>query len=105
MKITCLADLAEALKQARLNRKLTQEKVSSDLKIGRTWLNNVENGTTLDDPGFNRILRLASYYNLTFEVEPQDQGPTLDDIARSRWPGEDQPELSGQPQVGQRKEG
>ncbi|WEV38304.1 helix-turn-helix transcriptional regulator [Lactobacillus sp. ESL0680] len=63
----------EHLKQARLNKKLTQEQVAQEFAITRQTLSNWENKKSY--PDINSLIKLSDYYQLSLdELLKEDTG-------------------------------
>lgn len=72
-------ELGATLKEARVRRGLTQKEVCADLRIGRTQLNEIENGRAVG-LGFNRLLSLLQYYDMSLGTGPKSGRQTLLDL-------------------------
>jgi transcriptional regulator with XRE-family HTH domain len=81
--ITSSSDLAATLKQARLDRKLTQTEAASSAGISRQHLSNIESAKA-GNIELQTLLRLLSSYGLSLRIEPESPRPTLNQILRER---------------------
>lgn len=76
-----LLEIGQALLAARNKRNLSQEQVAAAVKIGRSTLSRLENGT-IEELGVRKIIRLCEFYGLRLAVVNEGPMPTLNDLVK-----------------------
>ena len=65
-----------AVRQARVDRRLTQAQLAKDLGVSRQWLIEIERGT--GNPSYEILFRVAEKMGFKIEITPRNQGDTND---------------------------
>lgn len=75
--------IGEALKQARKDKKLSQDDVATATGIGRSTLSRLESGT-IEEIGIRKVIRVCEYLGVGLEVVPEGRPPTLGELLLER---------------------
>jgi transcriptional regulator with XRE-family HTH domain len=76
-----LLEIGLALKAARKKRGVTQEKLASRLKIGRSTLSGIENGIRTE-ASIRLIVSLCDHLGLKLDIKEKGPRPTYEDLLR-----------------------
>ncbi len=71
--------IGSEIRQARKERKLSQEHVAKALGMSRTTIGQIENGT-VQDVGVRKLVRLLEFLGLELRVRPSGEPPTLEEL-------------------------
>lgn len=78
-----LTELGNTLAIARKKRKLTQENLAQQARIGRVTLSQIENGI-VNEIGVNKIIRLCELLGLELTIKEKNTRPTLQQLLAER---------------------
>ena len=78
-----LFDIGNKIREARKNRKMTQEEIAEKLGMSRTTIGQIENGT-VQEIGVRKLIRLLEFLGLELRVRPAGRPPTLEDLRKRR---------------------
>ena len=65
-----------AIRQARIDRGVTQAQLAKDLGVSRQWLIEIERGT--GNPSYETLFRVAEKMGFKINITPRDQGEAND---------------------------
>lgn len=74
-----LIEIGEHIRAERKRRKMTQAELASLLRMSRTTVSQIENGT-VQDIGVRKLIRLLEILGLELRVRPAGLPPTLDEL-------------------------
>ncbi len=74
--------IGKEIRQARKNRKLSQEQLAKALGMSRTTIGQIENGA-VQDIGVRKVIRLLEFLGLELRVRPSGAPPTLEELRES----------------------
>ena len=80
-----LFEIGAQIRQARKSRHLTQAALAAALRMSRTTVGQIEQGT-VQDIGIRKVIRLLEYLGLTLQVRPKGRPPTLEELREEREP-------------------
>lgn len=78
-----LFDIGEEIRKERKRRKISQEKMATDLAMSRTTISQIESGT-VQEIGVRKLIRILEYLDLEIRVRPAGMPPTLDELRGER---------------------
>jgi transcriptional regulator with XRE-family HTH domain len=81
-----LSDVGQALQQARLQARLSQEQVAERAGLARVTLSRME-GATKGDMSVSALLKLCGVLGLELQVVPRGHRRTLEDVLREQRGG------------------
>ena len=81
-----LSDVGQALQQARLQARLSQEEVAERAGLSRVTLSRME-GATKGDMSVSAVLKLCGVLGLELQVVPRGHRRTLEDVLREQRGG------------------
>jgi transcriptional regulator with XRE-family HTH domain len=81
-----LSDVGQALQQARLQARLSQEEVAERAGLSRITLSRME-GATKGDMSVSAVLKLCGVLGLELQVVPRGHRRTLEDVLREQRGG------------------
>lgn len=76
-------EIGSAIRQARTQRKLSQEQLGQMLGMSRATISGIETGKVIE-VGIRKIMALCSTLGLEFSVGQRRQYPTLHELRRER---------------------
>lgn len=78
-----LFEIGEHIRQARKHHHLTQAELAMALRMSRTTIGQIEQGT-VQDIGIRKVIRLLEYLGLTLQIRPKGKPPTLEELREER---------------------
>ena len=72
-------EIGEEIRKERKRRKISQEKIATDLQMSRATISRIESGT-IQEIGVRKILRIMDYLGLELRVRRAGAPPTLDEL-------------------------
>ncbi len=72
-------EIGSYIRQERKRRKMTQSCLAEQLRMSRTTISQIENGT-VQDIGIRKIIRILEILDLELRVRPAGVPPTLDEL-------------------------
>lgn len=76
-----MTELGERLKQARLQRKLSQQELGASLGMSRSTISGVETGM-IAEVGLRKVMALCASLGLELSVGAKHKYPTLPELRR-----------------------
>ena len=77
--IVDLLEIGDKIKKYRKYKKLSQSEVATILKMGRSTISGIENGT-INEIGFRKMINLCTLLGLEFEIKEKTRAPTLREL-------------------------
>ncbi len=74
-----MIEIGQQIRQARKERKLSQEELGRAIGMSRTTIGQIENGT-IQDIGVRKLIRLLEYLGLELRLRPAGKPPTLEEL-------------------------
>ena len=74
-----LIEIGRQVRQARKSRKHTQAELGKALRMSRSTIGQIEQGT-VQDIGVRKLIRLLEYLGLEIRVRPAGRPPTLEEL-------------------------
>lgn len=74
-----LFEIGKQIRQARKNRNITQADLAKALRMSRTTIGQIENGT-VQEIGVRKLIRMLEFLELELRVRPAGKPPTLDEL-------------------------
>ena len=78
-----LFKIGQHIRQERVKRRMSQEKLAALLGMSRATISQIENGT-VREIGFRKLIRILDVFDLELVVRPAGAPPTLEELQREQ---------------------
>jgi transcriptional regulator with XRE-family HTH domain len=78
-----LFKIGQHIRQERIKRRMSQEKLASLLGMSRATISQIETGT-VREIGCRKLIRILDVFDLELAVRPAGAPPTLEELQREQ---------------------
>ena len=78
-----LGEIGQVIRKARKDQKISQENLSAQLKMSRSTISAIENGT-IPEIGVRKILSICAALGLELFVQEKTKRPTLQQLIKEQ---------------------